>query len=107
MISNLVIGLKHFLKQVTYVFLKSNWPKWVRSDMWAPEIHFVNGTFYVYFSARNNDPECHMIIPGSCHSIGVAISESGGPFGPYHDYGTPIMDGRFGVIDVTWYRDPK
>ena len=89
------------------MFLKSSWPKWVRSDMWAPEIHFVNGTFYVYFSARNNDPECHMIIPGSCHSIGVAISESGGPFGPYQDYGTPIMNGRFGVIDVTWYRDPK
>ena len=103
----MIIGLKYFLKQVAYVFLKGNWPKWVRSDMWAPEIHFVNGTFYVYFSARNTDPECHMIIPGSCHSIGLAISESGGPFGPYHDYGTPIMDGRFGVIDVTWYRDPK
>ena len=76
--------------------------------MWAPEIHYINDTFYVYFSSHNKDPSCHIIIPGSCHSIGVAISESSGnPFGPYHDYGKPILDGRFGVIDVTWFKDPR
>ena len=75
--------------------------------MWAPEIHFVNDTFYVYFSAHNNDPSCNSIIPGSCHSIGVAISQSVDPFGPYHDYGHPILEGRFNVIDITWFKDPR
>ena len=23
------------------------------------------------------------------------------------DYGKPILDGRFGVIDVTWFKDPR
>lgn len=68
--------------QITYVFSPDDWPSWAKKDLWAPEIHVVNGTYYVYFSAHNNDPRCHVIVPGSCHTIGVAISESGGPFGP-------------------------
>ena len=35
-----------------FVFEKDTWPKWAKWDIWAPEIHQINGTFYVYFSAR-------------------------------------------------------
>ena len=92
--------------QITHVFLPDSWPVWAKKDFWAPEIHFVNGTYYVYFSAYNNDPTCHVIIPGSCHTIGVAISQTRDPFGPYIDYGEAILDGEFGVIDITWFKDP-
>ena len=67
--------------------------------MWAPEIHPVNGTFYVYFSGRCPDT--------GHHAIGVAISSSGGPFGPYKDYGSPIIQDTSEVIDVTWFKDPR
>ena len=93
--------------KVTYVFPANNWPKWGYEQMWAPEIHYVNGTYYVYFSGHNIASDCLAIIPGSCHSIGVAISETGGPFGPFKDYGKPILEGQFGVIDITWYQDEK
>ncbi len=38
--------------QVGFVFSKDSWPKWGYTDIWAPEIHRINGTFYVYFSVR-------------------------------------------------------
>ena len=81
-----------------YVFQGESWPSWARTDMWAPEIHFVNGRFMVYFSARKTDLLC----------IGVAISKDPlNPFGPYEDYGEPIIDEYPGVIDIHWFQDPK
>jgi GH43 family beta-xylosidase len=35
-----------------YVFSNKSWPKWAYTDIWAPEIHQVNGHHHVYFSAR-------------------------------------------------------
>ena len=33
-----------------HVFPAGSWPDWAVENMWAPEIHFVNGTFLVYFT---------------------------------------------------------
>ena len=33
-----------------HVFPAGAWPDWAFENMWAPEIHFVNGTFVVYFT---------------------------------------------------------
>ena len=41
--------------------------------MWAPEIHFVNNNYHIYYSAKNK-------ITG-WHALGLAISEN--PLGPY------------------------
>ena len=41
--------------------------------MWAPEIHFVNNKYHIYYSAKNK-------ITG-WHALGLAISEN--PLGPY------------------------
>lgn len=84
----------------TYVFTKNGWPSWCKDDMWAPEMHHVNSTFYVYFSCRIADRLYH-------YSIGVAISTSGSPFGPYKDYGESIIDEPFGAIDVTYFKDNR
>ena len=65
--------------------------------MWAPEIHFVNGSFHVYFSAKSN-------INGR-FSIGVA--QSNNPTGSFLDVGKPIIENsELGVIDVHWFKDP-
>ena len=75
---------KSFDFQRGYVFQGDSWPTWARKDMWAPEIHFVNGRFMVYFSARRDLLLC----------IGVAISKDPlNPFGPYEDFGEPISIG--------------
>ena len=65
--------------------------------MWAPEIHYVNGAFHVYFSAKSNINQRF--------SIGVARGSS--HTGPFIDVGTPIIENeKLGVIDVHWFTDP-
>ena len=74
--------------------------KWAYDDFWAPEIHFVNSHYYVYYSARSiyNNKLC----------IGVAISSNNSnPFGPYEELDRPIIEHPDGVIDITWFQDPR
>jgi beta-xylosidase len=33
-----------------HVFPAGAWPVWAEENMWAPEIHVVNGRFVVYFT---------------------------------------------------------
>jgi len=41
-------------------------------------------------------------------AIGVAISQNkSNPFGPYKDFGAPIIEGYPGVIDIHYFVDPK
>ena len=84
--------------QKGYVFEHAYDIKWAEDDYWAPEIHFVNNNYYVYYSARNKFTKKM--------SIGVAISSnSSNPFGPYIDYNKPIIEHPDGVIDITWFHD--
>ena len=83
-----------------HVFPANEWPTWAVTDMWAPEIHYVNNCYHVYYSARNR--------ANSQLAIGCAISvECDNPLGPYRDNGNPILEHPLGVIDVHWFRDPK
>ena len=43
--------------QKAYVFPADGWPKWAYTDIWGPEIHRINGNYYVYFSARKRSGE--------------------------------------------------
>jgi beta-xylosidase len=87
-------------KTMSYVFPQDSWPVWASGDMWAPEIHRVNNNYHIYFSARNKDT--------NQLSIGVARSLfPDNPFGPYEDLGRPLIEAPNGVIDVSWFRDPK
>eukprot|EP00090_Calanus_glacialis_P047331 TRINITY_DN9771_c0_g1_i2.p1 TRINITY_DN9771_c0_g1~~TRINITY_DN9771_c0_g1_i2.p1 ORF type:complete len:263 (+),score=49.82 TRINITY_DN9771_c0_g1_i2:35-823(+) len=68
-----------------WVFPRGSWPSWAYVDMWAPEIHFVNGIFTVYFTARKKNTKKL--------SVGVASSlEPLNPFGPYEDLGHPLIE---------------
>ncbi|MGE5462293.1 MAG: family 43 glycosylhydrolase [Syntrophothermus sp.] len=61
-------------------------PEWVADDagLWAPEIKFFNGKYYLYYTASWTD------LPGGGSAIGVATSDS--PLGPWLDSGTPAVE---------------
>ena len=87
-----------------HVFPAGGWPVWCSNNMWAPEIHWVNGRFLAYFSCSE---------PNSRHSVGVAVPVSeDDPFGPYVDaLGVPMIyhneDSVLGCIDQHYFKDPK
>ena len=83
---------------VGHVFPKDGWPEWGFTNAWAPEIHYVDGRFNVYFTMRQT---VNKIL-----AIGVAVSNS--PFGPFEDSGQPLASTPTnGSIDATWFKDPK
>ena len=61
-------------------------PAWVASDagLWAPEIKFLNGQYYLYYTAS------WTTLPGGGSAIGVATSSS--PLGPWIDSGAPAVE---------------
>ncbi|HJR82108.1 MAG TPA: family 43 glycosylhydrolase, partial [Anaerolineales bacterium] len=80
-------------------------PGWVADDagLWAPEIRFLNGQYYLYYTASWTD------LPGGGSAIGVATSAS--PLGPWVDSGVPVVEPHspeeccFG--DKRWVFDPE
>ncbi len=52
---------------------------WNRAQIWAPELHFIWGRWYIYYAASNG---CN-----STHRMGVLESQSDDPTGPYVDRG--------------------
>ena len=111
-----------------HVFPTGAWPSWAVENMWAPEIHFVNGTFVVYFTGWYNlrsDQLLCVITGGSVllwtvHRVhvGVAVSTSGSPWGPYTDpRGTFALSFEWSLMIVfpekihpqvsLWWRSPS
>ena len=73
------------LTQWTYVGdVFATRPPWVKSDagLWAPDIHFFNGQYYLYFTASDTN------AGGS--AIGVATAPT--PTGPWTDSGAPVVE---------------
>jgi len=71
-------------------------PGWVADDvgMWAPEVAYLNGRYYLYYTAPWTD------AGGS--AIGVATSDS--PLGPWVDSGDPVVDP---ICCFQWVFDPE
>jgi arabinan endo-1,5-alpha-L-arabinosidase len=61
-------------------------PDWIANDagMWAPDIQYFNGQYYLYYTASWTD------LPGGGSAIGVATSDS--PTGPFVDAGAPVVE---------------
>lgn len=55
---------------------------WNQSNVWAPELHFIDGRWYIYYAAakKKGPPFIHQ-------RSGVLESVSDDPFGPYVDKG--------------------
>src|SRR5690606_16468730 len=54
---------------------------WNRTNTWAPELHFIDGKWYIYYTAGEAGP------PFIHQRSGVLESMSDDPFGPYEDKG--------------------
>ncbi|MEX2592759.1 MAG: glycoside hydrolase family 43 protein [Anditalea sp.] len=54
---------------------------WNQTNIWAPEIHFIEGKWYIYYAAGVAGP------PFIHQRSGVLESVSDDPFGPYEDKG--------------------
>ncbi|MBA2489383.1 MAG: family 43 glycosylhydrolase [Chloroflexi bacterium] len=62
--------------------------------LWAPEIAYFNGRYYLYYAITNTVPEVSG-SPDWCEwdpAIGVATSAS--PLGPWTDHGSPVVAPR-------------
>jgi len=78
-------------------------PSWAAPDagLWAPDIHFFNGKYYLYYTASNTS------LPGGGSAIGVATAPS--PTGPWIDSGTPAVEPHAPPCcpnDKRWVFDP-
>jgi GH43 family beta-xylosidase len=54
---------------------------WNRSNVWAPELHFIDGLWYIYYAAGESGP------PFIHQRSGVLRSENADPFSGYTDMG--------------------
>ena len=63
-------------------------PAWVLDGPWAPNIEYINGLYYLYYTAPDTT-----IHPQRDSAIGVATSAS--PTGPFIDSGAPVVAPRF------------
>ena len=82
--------------QKGHVIPKDGWPQWGYKESWAPEIHYVDNNFIVYFSLLKTEDDVR--------AVGYAKSKD--PFGPYQVSDAPIIESWLGAIDTTWFRDP-
>jgi len=88
-------------------------PSWGEptAAMWAPEIQFFNGQYYLYYVVTDVKPEVSGAA-SDCHgdnAIGVATAPS--PLGPWIDSGDPVIDprpnGPPAKCDFFWTFDPE
>lgn len=68
------------------------------SNVWAPELHLVNGTFYVYYTATDNS--------GDNHRIFVLQDTSSDPVGQYVEGATGLAHGQLFESHNSWAIDP-
>ncbi len=71
-----------------FVFPEGHLPQWCAAgrnvaDFWAPEMHKVDGEYWIVFTARQ---------PSNALAIGLARSK--GPLGPWIDNGAPLISGK-------------
>ena len=74
-------------------------PHWTskKQEIWAPDIHFFDGKYYIYFASQNDK------ITGMC--LGVAVSDK--PQGPFIPSDEPLLCGKtFEAIDPFAFDDP-
>jgi arabinan endo-1,5-alpha-L-arabinosidase len=86
----------------------SSRPDWLEptSGMWAPDVRFINGLYYMYYVGL--DPKDYITGQhcGSEPAIGVATSPN--PYGPWTDLGQPVVYPRAngGSCNFFWTFDP-
>ena len=71
---------------------------WNTSGLWAPELHYLNGTWFIYYAATDG--------PNANHRIGVLQSIADDPQGTYIDKGVVYTGDHIDTIkDNRWAID--
>ncbi len=79
-------------------------PSWASKtqDFWAPHVHFADGRYFLYFSAK---PDTALI--DSKHGLCLGVATADRPQGPFVDSGRPLQCGPgFVNIDPMAFDDP-
>jgi GH43 family beta-xylosidase len=69
------------------------------TQVWAPEIHEINGAFYIYYTAANADN-------GDTHRMFVLRATTSDPTGPYAEAATGHPHGQLYEPSDQWAIDP-
>lgn len=80
--------------------LRSSPGSWNQKDVWAPEVVYRNGTFYLSYTATRASDDWR--IEERERRIGIATANN--PRGPFVDAGRPVTQGW--GIDSHVFRDP-
>lgn len=71
---------------------------WGVRHFWAPEVHQINGMYYMFFSAKGGI--------GEKRGTGILVAEK--PEGPYRDHsGGPVTPRDWESLDGTFYQDKQ
>ena len=78
---------------------------WNASHVWAPELHFVDGRWYVYYAAGRPSSESGSY---KMQRTGVLRSKTNDPMGEYEDMGMSYTgdeytDNVIPTVDITCY----
>lgn len=89
--------------RVGQIFRKGKLPSWSRPQgdpgiykFWGPEVHRIGSRYVAYYSTIDEYDR---------FSIGAATASH--PLGPFRDRGKIVWNADFGVIDPSYFRDPK
>lgn len=66
------------------------------SEIWAPELHHLDGRWYVYYAADDGDNDHHRLFVLSADT----------PLGPFREAETGLPHGRLATSDGHWAIDP-
>jgi len=66
------------------------------SDIWAPELHRLDGRWYIYYAADDGDNDHHRLF----------VLEADTPLGPFKEADTGLPHGGFATSDKHWAIDP-
>lgn len=67
------------------------------TEIWAPEIHFIDGNFYIYYAADSGNNADHRIF--------ALRSTTGSPTGPYTEADTGFPHGKLQEASDRWAID--
>jgi len=68
-------------------------------DIWKPQVHYINGSWYIYYAADNGDNNNHRLF--------VLQASSNNPLGTYVEGSTGLPHGQMHESGGVWAIDPN
>ncbi len=86
-------------------------PSWgePNAGMFAPDIEYMNGQYYLYYTITNTKPGFGDLDPNCPNDNAIGVATSSSPAGPWTDVGYPVVYPRAngGGCNYFWTFDPE